>query len=601
MSRMHRVRRHAAHSVATHERARDLAATRVDWPLEPDDGRWLDEHLSTCLSCRSVAAAYESDRLALRILRDRQPEPPRDLWARTAAALERESTSRGGRSRWASGLGRKATPALGILSGVAGIAVLVVVIGASVLSGGFLTGAGRSGTTASAPTIAAGPASGLPGATPIAVGAGSVEWVGTSPGGKLAYSVTKIDAVCPTDRQPDCAPVADRDAKPVELTIRPRSISQSPVKNQAVVVGTDAGGGDSVIVIALPTTEPSPTASPTGTPVAPPPTPTASATASGTPSSSSEAPASVEPTPSVAASASPTESATTASATPEATPEPTPTVTPEPTIAASLAIATGVKVVGESAAYSPDGSWFAFTARPSDGTSGPDIYIWRVGDQEARPLTNDHVSVFASWSGRRLLGSRVAAGAAAGEITAESFFVEPASGEQTPIAGTAWRPTVDPTDHWAVAWDGTVKVAPDGRTQVPASGALVLRRFDNGAGLETDPPVATVADGPFSEFDVRWDETGTWLAVWLADASDPSVGRLSLLQLDPVTGELDRPHGAPHDVTAQPGFSIANGRLAWASPPGQGGEGSRVQIVAWTDKAVGAVESGPVEGVVVIH
>ncbi|MEO8437001.1 MAG: hypothetical protein ABI562_00985 [Chloroflexota bacterium] len=602
---MHRVRRHAAHSVATHERARALAATRVDWPLDADDTRWLDEHLSTCLSCRSVAAEYETDRQALRTLRDRQPEPPRDLWARTSAALERESASRGGRSRRAAGSGRGATPALGMLSGVAGIAVLVVVIGASLLSGGFLTGPGAV-PGASAPAIAAGLSSGLPGATPIAVGAGSVEWVGTSPGGKLAYNVTKIDAVCPADRQPDCAPIADRDAKPVELTIRPRSISQSPVKNQAVVVGTDAGGGDSVVVIALPTTEPSPTASPRGTPIPPPtsPTvsPTATATASETPASSSEPPASVEPTPSIASSASPTESATpVVSATPEVTPESTPTVTPEPTVAASLAIATGVKVVGQSAAYSPDGSWFAFTARPSDGTSGPDIYIWRVGDQQARPLTNDHVSVFASWAGRRLLGSRVATDAAAGEINPKSFFVDPASGEQTLIAGTAWRPTVDPTDHWAVAWNGTVKVAPDGRTQVPATGSLVLRRFGNGAGFETDPPVATVADGPFSEFDVRWDETGTWLAVWLADASDPSVGRLSLLQLDPVTGELDRPHGAPHDVTALPGLSIANGRLAWATPPGQGGEGSRVQIVAWTDKAVGAVESGPVEDVVVIH
>ncbi len=107
--------------------------------------------------------------------------------------------------------------------------------------------------------------------------------------------------------------------------------------------------------------------------------------------------------------------------------------------------------------------------------------------------------------------------------------------------------------------------------------------------------------GPFAEFDVRWDETGSWLAVWLADASDPSIGRLSLLQLDPVTGELDRPHGAPHDTAALPGFSIANGRLAWATPPGQDGEGSRVQVVAWTDDAVGAVESGPVENVVVIH
>ena len=45
-----------------------------------------------------------------------------------------------------------------------------------------------------------------------------------------------------------------------------------------------------------------------------------------------------------------------------------------------------------------------------------------------------------------------------------------------------------------------------------------------------------VADGAVSEFDVRWDETGTWLAVWVADATDPSIGRLSLVHLDPVSG-----------------------------------------------------------------
>ena len=42
-----------------------------------------------------------------------------------------------------------------------------------------------------------------------------------------------------------------------------------------------------------------------------------------------------------------------------------------------------------------------------------------------------------------------------------------------------------------------------------------------------------------------------------------------------------------------PGFSIGNGRLAWATPHGQGAEGSRVQIVAWSDDGVGAAESGP--------
>ena len=55
----------------------------------------------------------------------------------------------------------------------------------------------------------------------------------------------------------------------VDLTIRPKSISQSPVRNQAVVVGTDTTGDDAVLVIALPTAEPTPT---------PAPTPTASAT-----------------------------------------------------------------------------------------------------------------------------------------------------------------------------------------------------------------------------------------------------------------------------------------------------------------------------------
>ena len=95
-----------------------------------------------------------------------------------------------------------------------------------------------------------------------------------------------------------------------------------------------------------------------------------------------------------------------------------------------------------------------------------------------------------------------------------------------------------------------------------------------------------ISDETISEFDARWDETGSWLGIWLADASDATIGRLSLLHVDPATGKLERVHGAPKDVTALPGFSIANGRLAWATPPGQGGEGSRVQIVAWSDEFV---------------
>jgi hypothetical protein len=115
------------------------------------------------------------------------------------------------------------------------------------------------------------------------------------------------------------------------------------------------------------------------------------------------------------------------------------------------------------------------------------------------------------------------------------------------------------------------------------------------------PEPQLIAQGPISEFDARWDDTGTWLAIWIADTVDPSIGRLSLLHVDPTTGLIDRPASAPQDVPALPGFSIGTGRLAWATPPGQGGEGSRIQIVAWTEEAVGAVESIPVEGAIVVQ
>ncbi len=192
-------------------------------------GAWLDEHLAGCSACRAIATAYETDRLALRALRDRQPEPPRDLWARTSAALERESAGRGHATR-GSGADRR-WPAFGVLSGVA---VVAVVVGANLLSGGF---GPRQPTTADLPTgstppvaLASNPAS--PDATPIAVGAGDVEWIGTSSNGALAYNVTDVDEVCPVENKPGCAPVADRESKPVAMTIRPKSISRSPVRNR---------------------------------------------------------------------------------------------------------------------------------------------------------------------------------------------------------------------------------------------------------------------------------------------------------------------------------------------------------------------------------
>ena len=333
MSRVHRLRRHVGQSAATHERARGLAATRVDWPLDPVEAAWLEAHLGSCEACRSIAAEYDADSLALRAMRDQQPVPPRDLWARTSAAIERESVSRGGRSRRATSPGRRAIP-LGALSGVA---VIAVVIGASVLSGGFINGPATGGAAdGSTPPIAVVPTSGIARPTPIAVGVGSVEWLGTSSNGGLAYSSTKIDKVCATDLQPECEPVNDNDSKSVDLTITPKSISQSPVKSEVVVVGTDAAGDDTVVVMALPT--PNPTATPV-----PPPTETPTATPepadTAVPSESATAPASGEPTtsdvPSTEPSTAPSEPAPpppSVEPSVEPTPQPTPVLTPEPTV-----------------------------------------------------------------------------------------------------------------------------------------------------------------------------------------------------------------------------------------------------------------------------
>jgi len=581
MSRMHRVRRHhAGDSLANHERARRLTSERLDGSLEPNDSNWLRDHLAGCSSCRGVAAAYQADTMALRALRDRTPEPPRDLWARTSAAIEREAASSGGSRRISTGRPR---PALGVLSG---IAVIAVVIGASVMSGGWLNAPTTVAPEPTSPGVALGSPSARPGPTPIVVGAGSVGWVGTSTTGELAYNVTNVNEVCPVERKPDCAEVSDGHSRQVDLKIHPKSISQSPVRNQAVVVGTDGSGSDAVMVIALPTVEPTTTPVPTAQePSATPGTePSQTADASEPPASPASEPPASEP-PASEPPAPPT----------------SPSETPAPTLAANLAIVTGVKVVGQSAAYSPDGSWFAFTARPSDGTNGPDIYVWRVGDELARPLTDDHASVFGSWVGSRLIGSRPQSAEGTGDVTASSFLIDPATGAETALAAPVWRPIVDPQGLWAVVWDGTIRIDPDTHIPAPDKGSLVLRAYSRSDGVATTGTADALVEGDVSVFDGRWDDSGTWLAIWIAGATDPSIGRLSLIHLDPVSGIVDRPHGAPEDVTALPGFSIANGRLAWATPPGQGGEGSRVQIVAWTDDAVGSVESGPITDAVVIH
>jgi hypothetical protein len=350
---------------------------------------------------------------------------------------------------------------------------------------------------------------------------------------------------------------------------------------------------------------------------------------------------------------------------------------PEPT-AAALAIISDVVVVGETAAYSPDGTMLAFSARPADGSRGPDIYLWRPGDAAAHTVTNDHASVFSGWLSNQLLGSRVltsadaqpSAGSAAptdapqspqpmetdpgasseasaptaspsevpsatagesesasdaagvgvifpnaeGAVTVQfplvaesssgvpqSFILDPITLVETELAAPAWRPVVDPTGRFVAYWTGSLRYDAVSLTWQPDRGALVLaswptlRGADPAATLAPVPLLGDTAAPPPAEWDMRWDEGGTHLAIWVADTGNPDLGRLTLLTID-ATGDVDHDGISLRDAPALAGFSIGSDRLAWATPPGQDGEGSRLQVLAWSGENAGNIDSQPASG-----
>jgi hypothetical protein len=555
----------------------------MDGPLEPTESTWLDEHLADCPSCAGVAAAYEDDRLALRLLRDQPPEPPRDLWARTSAAIEgaagssrRSPAARGGR-----------TLPIGALSG---LMVVAVVVGVSLLSGSVLFQPAGPRTAATPDVLGDASASGAASAagaggpdavepTPFAVGAGDVAWVDAGPNGAVSLSTVGIDEVCHVESPASCP--ALRDASETVLSLRgaTRTIIRSPTRPQAVAIAKTANAGDEVILVALPAQTDAP--APSVEPPSSAPAPTRATAPAGVIASSAPS-----PTPAIE---------------PSVEPPIVPQLTPEPTVAAEIAIASGIEVIGESAAFSPDGTWFAFTARSATGTGGPDVYAWHVGDGRAVRLTDDGASYFASWSGNDLIASRPN-DVGASDPGPTSVRIDPATGVETD-AGDVWRPAVDPTGRLAVAWDGTLDRGAGDASWAPGQGTLELRDWsEDGAGPGTGPArYRIVADEAAADFDVRWDETGEWVAVWVADPGDQAIGRLTLYRVDVQRARLEIVDGAPVDVAALPGFSIGDGRIAWATPPGQSGEGSRVQIAAWSPSGVGLVESSPGEDIVVIR
>ncbi len=604
-----------------HERARGLASDRLGGPLTATDAIWLDDHLHGCDSCRAVAAAYAEDRELLRSLP--VPQPPRDLWARTSVALDRERAAGHGLASRRRGIGWRAFPA------IVAVVLVGVVVGRSMIPSGpsETPGIGLSSPLPAqsgnpVPTVGAG-------ATPLAVDPGDVAWVNHGADGKYTMNIANVAAVCPADAapSPDCAPLDQGAKQLVSFDSQPGSVVLDPDALQAAVVESSAsttGGKIFVVPIARATPKPSPTATPTEAPSVEPsasPTESPSIAATGSPAASPTPTA----TPTAAAGSSPSpaptssaESSPAPTATPE-TPPPSlvPTGTPAPTAAAMLAIIKDVIVVGGDAAYSPDGDWLAFSARPSAGTDGPDVYVWHTGDDQARVLTKDHASVFSSWVGDRILASRAvdvpadAASSVAGAHLPTSFLIDPSSGKEvgTRLDGV-WRPVVDPSGHWMVYWTGTLVLDPVARTWTPDEGRLVVDAWP-AADTDTytpDDPQSLLTPKPdvaIKDWEVRWDPTGRFVGVWVADPLDSALGRLSLVAIDRSNGHIDTERKPVlRDAPALPGFAIGDGRIAWASPPGQDGEGSRLLVLAWKGPDAGRTRTEPassLEDIIVVR
>ena len=564
-----------------HARAQARASERLDGPIDPAEGRWLDEHLADCPDCASAAGEYAAQRLQLRALRDQSLLPPRDLWARTAASIEREA-----RNRTGAGVDRSRRAFLAPLAILTGALVVAVAIGTLVSSRQPI------GPTTTAPA-ATGPIVAFsqppPGPTPIVVGSREVAYLDIGPDGRVRLVTTNISEVCPKAAG-SCATTKPSETRSLGPVSSPATVFGS--NDAPLVIVGDSNGGSSVYVVALPTNEPGPTPPPvfpTETPVIQPSNP-----------------------PPSDANATPTPTLPPASQPGDTPPPPIPTPSPTPAPSGTIEIASGVEVVDTTAAYAPDGTAFAFTARPADGSHGPDIYLWKVGDTEARPVTTDHRSVFGSWAGETIIGSSVTTGPNGVTSDPSAFTLEPDSGEivALPQTGLAWRPAVDPTGGSAVYWAGTLEPTDDGLGWRTDEGRLVLGRWsvdrDTSASpsdvpsptpltgdQRTERAETTLAEGPITDWDARWDATGTRLAIWIADRSRPSVGRLSLYVVDPFDGRIDLVSPPLLSEPALAGFSMADGRLAWAAPVGNSGKASHVKVLAWTDDGFGQVETAP--------
>ena len=520
----------------SHAQWRELIATRLDRPLTRSESRYLSGHLKTCAACRQAEHDYREQRGLLRALPPRIP--PRDMWARTSAALDREVARGAYRGRGvARGLGldfgasgRRGAPSAALLTTLATVGVVAALAVMQVTPATQIV-------PSSAPAVAAR-------ATPFAVDPQSLAFIGNEAADVFLYQVDVAQA-CP-QTEPDCE-IAESFVRsavnlPTKLKARNASINRSG--RQLAFVGR-AAGRDVIAVVLLP-------------------------------SASGEAPDATDGN----ANPSDTPSATdqpTGSGVPETTPPHTPeqTLLPGQTASAPppsavpgltvLAILEDVHSAGAPPEWSPDGQTLAFSAMPADGSHGPDVYVWTPNDEHARAVTTDHSSYFASWSGERIVASRVTT-ADDGSVAAHTFVIDPLTFEERRVDGPRmWLPVVNPAGTHAVAWRGEFGVA-DGLA-VPLSGTLYMVNwaeidpFAPGAGAQ---PTSSPTDAPTPDPTEEPSPTNAPSAT--ADPTPPEPKSESHPSAAPTTAPSVAP-SSPPEASIPPAATPPEATPPEATPP----------------------------------
>jgi hypothetical protein len=599
--------------IDSHARFRDLISARLDAPLTAREQNELIAHLAACAGCRSVERDYREQRSRLRSLS--ASPPPREMWARTSAALDREMAAGGGYRPPADESG----PSHGRRIVLTSMAAVGVVLALSIAQLPTNTPSNEP----SAPLLMA---------TPFGVPSQALAFLGSDEFGLALYR-TRVDQVCPA-AAPDC--IHDDDIEPsfasLPPNLRPSNLALSPSGRQLSIVGRAPLEREDLIgVVAMPDTPAGPsrrfaTLRPDLLPATP--TPVLADEPSVSPGSGGQQPLTTAP----------------------------------PTDAIEgltvLAIVEGVRSTGAPPAWSADGSMLAFSAMPADGSHGPDVYVWRPSDPLAQRVTNDHSSYFASWSGERIVVSRVDQAEPSDPISVETAVIDPRTGERRQVAAAnLWLPAVSPLGSHAVSWFGSLEwkdllVSPSNgalyvadwaaldpfdesvagplspapsknpSTAEPASpsskpmpsepastdpsepasteeptlvpGQTERRQHDlsepdpepdespvQSPGEALVPPAWLAAvepdrdpqDSPVVDWQVRWSSDGKVLGYWVADAPGASWGRLVVLALDPQTGVVDHDVPLLEPTLAKRGFTLGLSRVAWVAPTESGTEG----------------------------